>query len=109
MNPTTRAKLERFKAMERATPPKAPKPFHDYPVGMAALHFVGFRGDEYARAVAVFGPPDFTHRHNDPRFRFGGELGEHDRVVFARYHDADPSPYSYDDSNELDDPAARER
>jgi hypothetical protein len=84
--------------MERATPPKAPRPFADYPVGMAALHFVGFRGDEYVRAVAVFGPPDFIHRHNDPRFRFGGELGEHDLVVFANGAESKVSRYSFNDS-----------
>lgn len=26
-----------------------------------ALHFVGFCGDEYSRAVLVFGEPDFIH------------------------------------------------
>lgn len=26
-----------------------------------ALHFVGFCGDEYVRAVRIFGRPDFIH------------------------------------------------
>lgn len=34
---------------------------------MQCLHFVGFRGDEYNRAVAVFGTPDFIHRSWDAR------------------------------------------
>lgn len=98
MNPTTRANLERFKRMERMAPPKALPPFHDYPTGLSRLHFVGFRGDEYARAVRVFGRPDFIHRHNDPRFRHGGELGEHDVVVFANGSESKVSHYSFNDS-----------
>lgn len=36
--------------------------------------------------------------HNDPRFRFGGELGEHDRVVYANGSEARVSRYSFNDS-----------
>ena len=32
-----------------------------------ALHFVGFRGDEYHRACRVFGSPDFVHPRFDAR------------------------------------------
>jgi hypothetical protein len=72
-----------------------------------AVHFVGFRGEEYHSAVAVFGPPDFVHRIWDVRAT--QEVVPFDRVVFARYHDRGPSPYNHDDSNQPDDPAARER
>lgn len=32
-----------------------------------AVHFVGFRGEEYRSAVRVFGLPDFVHRVWDGR------------------------------------------
>lgn len=45
------------------------------------LHFVGFKGDEYVRAVRVFGEPDFIHPGYDLRaFR---EIAPGDTVVFA--------------------------
>lgn len=64
----------------------------------AHLHFVGFKGDEYWRAVRVFGPPDFIHRHNDPRLRDGGEVGEDDIVVFANGREGRPHRFSFNDS-----------
>jgi hypothetical protein len=45
------------------------------------LHFVGFRGDEYARAIRVFGRPDFIHIGWD--LRAMREIAEGDTVVFA--------------------------
>jgi hypothetical protein len=73
----------------------------------AAVHFVGFRGDEYHSAVRAFGPPDFVHRVWD--VRAAAEVAPHDTVVFARYHGLPPTQYSHDDSNQPDDPAAAER
>lgn len=67
-----------------------------------ATHFVGFRGNEYLSAVRVFGPPDMIHKVWDHR-------AVADIAPFAKYHDCEPSPYSYDDSNQPDDPAAKER
>lgn len=74
-----------------------------------AIHFVGFRGEEYRSAVRVFGLPDFFHRGWDRRAQ--REIAIGDVVVLARARDtfAEPSPYSFDDSNEVDDPAAVER
>lgn len=73
-----------------------------------ALHFVGFRGEEYARATPVFGLPDFIHRGWDPRAQ--REVGPHDLVIFGPKADPDHvSEYNFDDSNEPDDPAPRER
>jgi|SRR5271166_966774 len=72
-----------------------------------AVHFVGFRGDEYHRARRVFGAPDFVHRVWDNRAVC--DIAPGDIVVFAKYHDQAPSPYSFDDSNQADDPAAAER
>ena len=46
-----------------------------------ALHFVGFRGEEYHSACLVFGKPDFVHVHWDKRAVDEVFLG--DKVVFA--------------------------
>ena len=46
----------------------------------SATHFVGFRSDEYVRALRVW-KPDFIHPRNDPRSR--REIAEGDTVVFA--------------------------
>jgi len=74
-----------------------------------AVHFVGFRDPQrYENAVRVFGEPDVIHRVWDQRAQCEVAHGW-DTVVFAKYHDTPPSPYSYDDSNEADDPAAQER
>lgn len=64
------------------------------------LHFVAFRGDEYTRAVRVFGLPDFIHRGWDARAR--REIAECDTIVFARGSERDdPSIRSF---NDLDEP-----
>ena len=61
-----------------------------------AVHFVGFRGDEFARARRVFGPPDFIHRGWDRRAR--REIADGDTVLFARgEHDQAPADRSFDD------------
>ena len=74
-----------------------------------AVHFVGFRGEEYWSAVKVWGLPDVIHFHWDMRAQ--REIWDGDIVVFAKgekYVDA-PSPYNFDDSNQRDDPAYWER
>ena len=55
-----------------------------------AVHFVGFRGDEFNRAMAIFGPPDFVHRYLDRRMM--DDVAPWDTVVFAngaerRFHE----------------------
>jgi hypothetical protein len=60
------------------------------------LHFVGFRGDEFTRAKAVFGPPQFIHRHFDPRM--AAEVVEGDMIVFANGAENRPTEYSFNDS-----------
>jgi hypothetical protein len=62
------------------------------------LHFVGFKGEEYRRAVGVFGPPDFIHRLWDIRAR--QEIVPGDVAVFARWSpDDEPTPFSFNDSH----------
>jgi hypothetical protein len=69
------------------------------------MHFVGFVGGEtnvqYARAVEVFGRPDFVNRFNDARFvaDFSPEHG--DRAVFANGEDKKVRSFSYNDSEFL--------
>lgn len=64
-----------------------------------ALHFVGFRGDEYARAVRVFGPPDFIHIGWDRWAKL--EICSGDVAVFATgTPDDEPSSYSFPDIRE---------
>lgn len=65
-----------------------------------ALHFVGFRGDEYIRAVRIFGVPDFIHIGWDRWAR--QEVMPDDVTVFASgtAHD-EPSSYSYPDLHEI--------
>ena len=46
-----------------------------------AIHFVGFRGEEYWSAVKVWGLPDFYHRGYDNRMR--REVWNGDLIVFA--------------------------
>jgi hypothetical protein len=73
------------------------------------LHFVGFRDvQRQAMAELVFGPPDFEHFIWDRRAQ--QEVAPNDRAVFARgSYDDEPTPYTYDDSNQAEDPAALER
>lgn len=62
-----------------------------------ALHFVGFKGDEFTMAKKVFGEPDFIHRWNDGRCR--SMVMPEDTVVYANGSEApNKSPYSFDDS-----------
>ena len=64
-----------------------------------ALHFVGFRGEEYARAVRVFGPPDFIHIGWDRWAKL--EIQPDDMAVFATGTAEDePSLYSFPDIRE---------
>lgn len=64
-----------------------------------ALHFVGFRGDEYVRALRIFGKPDFIHIGWDRWARL--EVTPDDVAVFAKgTFDDEPSPYSYPDLRE---------
>lgn len=51
-------------------------------MGGHAVHFVGFRGDEYWSAVKVFGRPHFIHRWWDLRAQ--RDIADGDLVVFAR-------------------------
>lgn len=64
------------------------------------VHFVGFRGDEYNRAVQVWGKPTFVHRIWD--VRAANEASPEDTVVFARAKDwaekDRPTPFCFDDS-----------
>ncbi len=64
-----------------------------------ALHFVGFRGDEYSAALRIFGPPDFIHIGWDRWAR--QEVMPGDIAVFARgTADDEPSVYSVHDLRE---------
>lgn len=58
-----------------------------------AIHFIAFRGDEYTRAVRIFGRPDFIHIRWDRRAQ--REIAPGDTVIFARgsEHDA-PSKFN---------------
>lgn len=46
-----------------------------------AIHFVGFRGDEYWSAVKIWGRPGFIHISWDRRAAL--EIADADTVVFA--------------------------
>lgn len=73
-----------------------------------AVHFIGFRGEEYNSAAKVYGKPDFIHVHNDVRAK--ADIAPGDIVVYGPK--ADPNvtvPYAHDDSNQRDDPAYWER
>lgn len=62
-----------------------------------ALHFIGFRGDEYISAVRVWGKPDFFHRVWDVRAR--SEIAPFDIAVFAVGDGTrEPSAFMFDDS-----------
>lgn len=63
-----------------------------------AVHFVGFRGDEYLSAVRVWGPPSFVHMGNDTRMR--REVSEGDTVVFANGSEDRLSDWNYPDTTE---------
>lgn len=64
---------------------------------VACTHFVGFKDEAFARAVKVFGRPDFIHRYWDGRAK--SMVAACDRVVFAKGTDQDvPNIWSFDDS-----------
>ena len=54
------------------------------------VHCVGFRGEEYNRAVRVFGLPDFIHLVHDRRMY--GDVGDGDLLIFGPK--ADPNVLS---------------
>lgn len=63
---------------------------------MSAVHFVWFRGEEYNRAIRVWGQPDFIHMGWDKRAR--REIADGDTVVFARgSHDQPFRERNFDD------------
>ena len=62
-----------------------------------AVHFVGFRGEEYRSAVKVFGKPDFFHRVWDARAV--AEVTPDDVVVFSKASENDVKEYTFDDSS----------
>ena len=47
-----------------------------------AIHFVGFRGDEYVSAVRIWGKPNFFHRIWDRRAV--RDIDPADTVIFAK-------------------------
>jgi hypothetical protein len=47
-----------------------------------AVHFIGFRGDEYNSAVQAFGKPDFIHVIHDRRM-YGDIDQDNDILVFG--------------------------
>ncbi|WP_457349575.1 hypothetical protein [Sphingomonas sp. UYP23] len=53
-----------------------------------ALHFVGFRGDEYNSARRIWGKPDFIH----PAWDRWAQQDMHpvDTVIFARGSETEP-------------------
>ena len=62
-----------------------------------AVHFVGFRGDEFVSAVRAFGQPDFFHRVFDSRAV--AEFMDGDVVVFANgSEDRFKENFSWNDS-----------
>ena len=65
-----------------------------------AVHFIGFRGDEYLSTVRIFGQPDFVHRNWDVRVKFGGEYDPaSDVLVFAKGDENSRiNPYPFNDS-----------
>jgi len=51
---------------------------------MRAVHYIGFRGDEYSRAYRIFGGPAMIHRVHD--LRAHRDIGEDDLVLFWASH-----------------------
>lgn len=63
------------------------------------VHYVGFRGDEFARAKRIFGGPVFIHRRWDRRAQ--RDIGETDTVVFATGDENQPlAEFTSDDLDE---------
>ena len=65
-------------------------------LSIPALHFVGFKGDEFISAVRVFGKPDFFHRVFDARAL--AEFMDDDTIIFARGTANKFTPFTFDDS-----------
>ncbi|MFG1302655.1 hypothetical protein V5F34_00750 [Xanthobacter autotrophicus] len=66
----------------------------------AAVHFIGFRGEEYWSAARIWGRPGFIHRRWDLRALRDIDT-EVDVVIFAQGTDAEPpSGKSGDDLKE---------
>lgn len=64
-----------------------------------AVHFIGFRGEEYWSAVRVWGRPSFIHMGWDRRAQ--RDIAEGDVVVFARGNADQPiAPYNFPDMKE---------
>lgn len=64
------------------------------------VHYVGFRGDEYARAKRIFGGPAIIHRWWDRRANREVDWGV-DIVIFATgEHDQPVSKFNAPDINE---------
>jgi hypothetical protein len=61
------------------------------------LHFIGFRGDEYYRAIRVFGQPDFVHKFFDGRVR--EEADVNDTFIFANGSENKFTKYNWDASS----------
>ncbi len=62
-----------------------------------AVHFIGFRGNEYTSAVRVWGKPDFIHMGWDRRSRREIDF-DADTIVFARgEHDQAYSRRNFND------------
>lgn len=62
----------------------------------SALHFVGFRGEEYISAVRVWGKPGFIHRRWDQRAK--REIHPSDTIIFAKGDEYDePSEFNGQD------------
>lgn len=61
-----------------------------------AVHFVGFRGEEYWSAVKIWGRPDFFHRNTDDRL--WGDVAPGDIVVFANGFEEKYYPFAFNDS-----------
>lgn len=62
-----------------------------------ALHFIGFKGEEYHSAVRIWGEPDFIHRYNDNRSK--QDIIPEDTVIYANGEEArNRGIYSFDDS-----------
>ena len=66
---------------------------------MTAVHYVGFRGDEFARARRLFGGPVFIHPRWDRRAQ--RDIGPGDVVIFASGDETQPlARFNFDDLNE---------
>jgi hypothetical protein len=64
----------------------------------SCIHFVGFKGEEFHRAIAVFGKPDFIHRQNDGRCR--SMIMDEDVAIYANGAEVPHSSvFSFDDSS----------